>query len=102
MFIHVNVRCEIVVFRHINTALCNFNRRRKPTCAVKCELNICFLGQFQIDSPMRPEDWQKRGMLSHFTVMRKLEGSIFPMGLNKEASDRNRKAGSNVLALESR
>jgi DNA polymerase alpha subunit A len=61
-----------------------------------------FLGQFQIDSPMRPEDWQKRGMISHFTVMRKLEGSIFPIGLAKEASDKNQKAGSNVLALESR
>ncbi|GJM92444.1 hypothetical protein PR202_ga08918 [Eleusine coracana subsp. coracana] len=55
----------------------------------------------KIDSPMRPEDWQKRGTLSHFTVMRKLEGSIFPMGLSKEASDRNHKAGSNVLTLES-
>ncbi|KAK3162584.1 hypothetical protein QOZ80_1BG0091200 [Eleusine coracana subsp. coracana] len=55
----------------------------------------------KIDSPMRPEDWQKRGALSHFTVMRKLEGSIFPMGLSKEASDRNHKAGSNVLTLES-
>ncbi|KAL6614103.1 hypothetical protein ACP70R_036373 [Stipagrostis hirtigluma subsp. patula] len=55
----------------------------------------------KIDSPMRPEDWQNRGMLSHFTVMRKLEGSIFPIGLTKEASDRNQKAGSNVLALES-
>lgn len=59
-------------------------------------------GRFQIDSPMRSEDWQKRGMLSHFTVMRKLEGSIFPIGLSKESSDRNQKAGSNVLALESR
>ncbi|BAF06834.1 Os01g0868300, partial [Oryza sativa Japonica Group] len=55
----------------------------------------------KIDSPMRSEDWQKRGMLSHFTVMRKLEGSIFPIGLSKESSDRNQKAGSNVLALES-
>uniref|UniRef100_A0A0D9V897 DNA polymerase n=1 Tax=Leersia perrieri TaxID=77586 RepID=A0A0D9V897_9ORYZ len=55
----------------------------------------------KIDSPMRSEDWQKRGMLSHFTVMRKLEGNIFPIGLSKEASDRNQKAGSNVLALES-
>ena len=51
---------------------------------------------------MRSEDWQKRGMISHFTVMRKLEGSIFPIGLTKEAADRNQKAGSNVLALESR
>uniref|UniRef100_A0A0E0N5K2 DNA polymerase n=1 Tax=Oryza rufipogon TaxID=4529 RepID=A0A0E0N5K2_ORYRU len=56
---------------------------------------------YKIDSPMRSEDWQKRGMLSHFTVMRKLEGSIFPIGLSKESSDRNQKAGSNVLALES-
>ena len=51
---------------------------------------------------MRSEDWQKRGTISHFTVMRKLEGSILPIGLTKEASDRNQKAGSNVLALESR
>ena len=69
---------------------------------MSCNLLFFFWGQFQIDSPMRPEDWQKRGMLSHFTVMRKLEGSIFPIGLAKEASDRNQKAGSNVLALESR
>ncbi|KAL5228947.1 hypothetical protein ABZP36_017212 [Zizania latifolia] len=55
----------------------------------------------KIDGPMCSEDWQKRGMLSHFTVMRKLEGSIFPIGLSKEASDRNHKAGCNVLALES-
>ncbi|KAF8717128.1 hypothetical protein HU200_026243 [Digitaria exilis] len=61
---------------------------------------ICCHG-VKIDSPMRPEDWQKRGMLSHFSVMRKLEGSIFPMGLAKEATDRNQKAGCNVLALES-
>ncbi|XBI20461.1 hypothetical protein VPH35_061752 [Triticum aestivum] len=57
--------------------------------------------QVKIDTPMRSEDWQKRGTMSHFTVMRKLEGSIFPIGLTKEASDRNQKAGSNVLALES-
>ena len=69
---------------------------------MSCNLLFFFWGQFQIDSPMRPEDWQKRVMLSHFTVMRKLEGSIFPIGLAKEASDRNQKAGSSVLALESR
>ncbi|KAJ1286388.1 hypothetical protein BS78_03G349500 [Paspalum vaginatum] len=57
--------------------------------------------QVKIDSPMRPEEWQKRGVLSHFTVVRKLEGSIFPIGLNKDATDRNQKAGRNVLALES-
>ncbi|KAG8052893.1 hypothetical protein GUJ93_ZPchr0001g31206 [Zizania palustris] len=41
-------------------------------------------------------------MLSHVIVMRKLEGSIFPIGLSKESSDRNHKVGSNVLVLESR
>jgi DNA polymerase alpha subunit A len=41
-------------------------------------------------------------MLSHFTVLRKLDGGIFPMGFTKEAADRNSKAGSNVLSIESR
>lgn len=41
-------------------------------------------------------------MLSHFTVVRKLDGGIFPMGFTKEASDRNSKAGANVLCSEIR
>ena len=41
-------------------------------------------------------------MLSHFTVVRKLDGNIFPMGFAKEATDRNSKAGSNVISSESR
>lgn len=41
-------------------------------------------------------------MLSHFTVVRKLEGSIFPMGFTKEATDRNTKAGTNIISFESR
>ena len=41
-------------------------------------------------------------MLSHFTVIRKIEGAIFPMGFTKEAAERNIKAGFNVISCESR
>ncbi|KDP31949.1 hypothetical protein JCGZ_12410 [Jatropha curcas] len=55
----------------------------------------------KIDSPMLASEWKKPGMLSHFTVVRKLEGGIFPMGFSKEVTERNTNAGSNVLAIES-
>ncbi|EHA8591429.1 DNA polymerase alpha catalytic subunit [Cocos nucifera] len=55
----------------------------------------------KIDGPMLASEWKRRGALSHFTVVRKLDGGIFPMGLTKEVSERNSKAGANVLALES-
>ncbi|PON43001.1 DNA polymerase alpha catalytic subunit [Parasponia andersonii] len=54
----------------------------------------------KIDTPMLASEWKKPGMLSHFTVVRKLDG-IFPMGFSKEAAERNSKAGSNVLCSES-
>jgi DNA polymerase alpha subunit A len=103
----VTFLCEKIVFRQTDTLpgsiatiyMCLMLAKQRNHHVSQPFL---FLGQFQIDSPMRPEDWQKRGMISHFTVMRKLEGSIFPIGLAKEASDKNQKAGSNVLALESR
>ncbi|KAL6339038.1 hypothetical protein AAG906_024189 [Vitis piasezkii] len=56
----------------------------------------------KIDSPMLPSEWKRPGVLSHFTVVRKLDGGIFPMGFTKEASDRNSKAGANVLCSEIR
>ncbi|KAJ6823181.1 DNA polymerase alpha catalytic subunit [Iris pallida] len=55
----------------------------------------------KIDSPMIASEWKRKGVLSHFTVIRKLDGGIFPLGLVKEVTNRNLKAGSNVLALES-
>ncbi|GLU20032.1 hypothetical protein SLE2022_362500 [Rubroshorea leprosula] len=55
----------------------------------------------KIDTPMLPLEWKKPGMLSHFTVARKLDGGIFPLGFSKEVTDRNSKAGSNVLVSES-
>ncbi|KAL6961477.1 DNA-directed DNA polymerase [Sarracenia purpurea var. burkii] len=55
-----------------------------------------------IDSPTLASEWMRPGILSHFTVVRKLDGSIFPMGFTKEVSDRNSNAGPNVISIESR
>ncbi|XP_059643252.1 DNA polymerase alpha catalytic subunit [Cornus florida] len=55
----------------------------------------------KIDTPTLASEWTRPGNLSHFTVVRKLEGGIFPMGFTKEATDRNSKAGSNVISYES-
>lgn len=51
---------------------------------------------------MVASEWARPGMLSHFTVLRKLEGGIFPMGFTKEAADKNTKTGSNIICYESR
>ncbi|XP_024931872.2 DNA polymerase alpha catalytic subunit isoform X1 [Ziziphus jujuba] len=55
----------------------------------------------KIDTPMLASEWKRPGMLSHFTVVRKLDGGIFPMGFSKEATEKNSKAGSTVLSFES-
>ncbi|XP_028549547.1 DNA polymerase alpha catalytic subunit isoform X1 [Dendrobium catenatum] len=55
----------------------------------------------KVDAPMMASEWKRKGMLSHFTVIRKLDGVIFPLGLQKEVADRNSKAGTNLLSLES-
>ncbi|XP_075498639.1 DNA polymerase alpha catalytic subunit [Primulina tabacum] len=55
----------------------------------------------KIDIPMLGSEWTRSGMLSHFSVVRKLDGGIFPMGFTKEAADKNAKAGSNVICYES-
>ncbi|KAL6524250.1 hypothetical protein OROGR_016684 [Orobanche gracilis] len=56
----------------------------------------------KIDSPVPPLEWKTRGKLSHFTVVRKLDGGIFPMGFMKEVSDMNSnsKAVSEVIIAE--
>ncbi|XP_054824492.1 DNA polymerase alpha catalytic subunit isoform X2 [Prosopis cineraria] len=55
----------------------------------------------KIDTPMLAPEWKRPGLLTHFTVVRKLDGGIFPLGFNTEVTDRNTKAGSNVLCVES-
>lgn len=56
----------------------------------------------QIDTPMLTSEWKRPGTLSHFTVVRKPDGGIFPMGFTKEANDKNLKTGSTIISCESR
>lgn len=63
--------------------------------------SIISCGKAKIDSPMLASDWKRAGLLSHFTVVRKLDGGIWPMGFTKEATERNSRAGSTILAIES-
>lgn len=51
---------------------------------------------------MMASEWRRPERLTRFTVVRKLDGSIFPMGFNKEVTDRNLQVGSNILCAESR
>ncbi|KAJ8430025.1 hypothetical protein Cgig2_008464 [Carnegiea gigantea] len=64
--------------------------------------SIISCSQTKIDTPMVASEWKRPGVLCHFTVIRKLDGGIFPMGFTKEAMEKNSKAGSTVLAFESR
>ncbi|XP_057449530.1 DNA polymerase alpha catalytic subunit-like [Lotus japonicus] len=54
----------------------------------------------KIDTPMLASEWKSPGKLTHFTVIRQLDGNGFPLGFNKEVRDRNTKAGSNVVYLK--
>jgi DNA polymerase alpha subunit A len=47
-------------------------------------------------------EWNTHDVLSHFSIVRKLDGGIFPVGFSSEVAQLNSKAGSNVLSLESR
>lgn len=47
-------------------------------------------------------EWNNRDMLNHFSIVRKLEGGIFPMGFASEVTQINTKSGSNSLSFESR
>ncbi|OMO56655.1 DNA-directed DNA polymerase, family B, pol2 [Corchorus capsularis] len=75
------------------------NERQNVNEVVSASIISC--SRAKIDTPMLASEWKKAGNLSHFTVVRKLDGGIFPMGFTKEVTDRNSKAGSNVLVYES-
>lgn len=51
---------------------------------------------------MLGSEWKRPGVLNHFTVVRKLDGGIYPVGFTKEAAERNLKAGNTVLTYASR
>ncbi|KAI3766546.1 hypothetical protein L2E82_16610 [Cichorium intybus] len=55
-----------------------------------------------INIPMFALEWTRLGMLTHFTVVRKLDDTFFLMGFKKEATDKNSKVGSNIISMESR
>ncbi|XP_074303278.1 DNA polymerase alpha catalytic subunit-like isoform X1 [Silene latifolia] len=46
----------------------------------------------KIDIPMCNSEWKTRGLLSHFTVVRRLEGGIWPVGFTTEVKEKNSKA----------
>ncbi|XP_039062382.1 DNA polymerase alpha catalytic subunit-like [Hibiscus syriacus] len=75
------------------------NERQNVNEIVSASIICCHWAK--IDTPMLASEWKKPGLLSHFTVVRKLDGGIFPMGFTKEVTDRNSKVGSNVLVSES-
>ncbi|RZB70613.1 DNA polymerase alpha catalytic subunit isoform A [Glycine soja] len=54
-----------------------------------------------VDSPKQIIVWRRTERLTRFTIVRKLDGIIFPMGFSKEVTDRNLQAGSNILCAES-
>jgi hypothetical protein len=47
-------------------------------------------------------EWNNRNMLNHFSIVRKLDGGVFPMGFTSEVSKINSNAGSNILSSEGR
>ncbi|KAK6924049.1 Zinc finger, DNA-directed DNA polymerase, family B, alpha [Dillenia turbinata] len=75
------------------------NEKQNVNEIVAASLICCH--KTKIDIPMPASEWKRVGVLTHFSVVRKLEGGIFPMGFAKEAADRIAKAGSNVVSFES-
>lgn len=55
----------------------------------------------KIDTPMLASEWKRPDMLRYFTVLRKPDGGIFPMGFTKEADEKNSKAGAKIIGYES-
>ncbi|CAL5369484.1 unnamed protein product [Camellia sinensis] len=75
------------------------NEKQNANEIVSASIICCH--KAKIDTPILASEWMRPGMLSHFTVVRKLDGGIFPMGFAKEINDRNSKAGSNIISIES-
>lgn len=46
-------------------------------------------------------EWNNRDMLNHFSIVRKLDGGIFPMGFTSEVAKINNNS-ANTLSAESR
>ncbi|XP_031475754.1 DNA polymerase alpha catalytic subunit [Nymphaea colorata] len=75
------------------------NERKNTNEIVSASVVCCH--KAKVDVPMVTSEWNKAGVLSHFTIVRKLEGGIFPLGFTKEVADRNSKSPCGVLVIES-
>ncbi|KAK9166291.1 hypothetical protein Scep_001482 [Stephania cephalantha] len=71
------------------------NEKQNSNEIVSASVICCH--RVKIDTPMLASEWKNPGVLSHFTVVRKLEGGIFPMGFTTEAAEKNSKAGERAL-----
>ncbi|KAL4183613.1 hypothetical protein AMTRI_Chr11g99120 [Amborella trichopoda] len=81
----------------VTTAAINLKtviNQQKNMNEVVCASIVCYRN-VKIDSP---SEWKRPD--SHFTVIRKLDGDVFPLGFTKEADERNKKAGNIVLVCE--
>ncbi|TKY70585.1 DNA polymerase alpha catalytic subunit [Spatholobus suberectus] len=91
-----NIPPVVVAAINLKTTI---NEKQNANEIVSASVICC--NMVKIDTPMLASEWKRPGRLTHFTVIRKLDGNIFPMGFNKEVTDKNLKAGSNVLCAES-
>ncbi|CAM6100645.1 unnamed protein product [Calypogeia fissa] len=63
--------------------------------------SVVYHRRVKVDMPMPLAEWNTHEMLSHFSIVRKLEGGVFPSGFASEVDQINSKMGATVLAYES-
>ncbi|XP_024534663.1 DNA polymerase alpha catalytic subunit [Selaginella moellendorffii] len=62
--------------------------------------SVVFCERVKVDAPMPQSEWNKQEMLEHFSIVRKLDGGVYPMGFSSEVSLINNKSGCSVLSCE--
>lgn len=63
-------------------------------------VSVVYCKQVKVDTPMPLAEWNNRSMLNHFSIVRKLDGGIFPMGFTAEVTKINSNS-TNTLTAES-
>ncbi|KAL3682848.1 hypothetical protein R1sor_000870 [Riccia sorocarpa] len=63
--------------------------------------SVVFCKKVKVDMPMPQAEWNTHEMLNHFSIVRKLDGGIFPVGFTSEVAKLNSKVGQTVLSHES-
>ncbi|EFJ08369.1 hypothetical protein SELMODRAFT_428950 [Selaginella moellendorffii] len=62
--------------------------------------SVVFCERVKVDPPMPQSEWNKQEMLEHFSIVRKLDGGVYPMGFSSEVSHINNKSRCSVLSCE--